>query len=255
MFFAWHTLCMHIRVWRELFSGAYHHVTAILHLSLFPFTPLYLHQVMKSHEQQSYTCDIILLGLQGTGKSFLVKQMQSYLNGEDITKNYFDLIPTFGVNLDELKFSSKGKAAATRNSPATDKCTSICVREVGGGLLLGWNRYIDDCKMIIYMVDMSNHAQLASSSIELLNLLSTLRKEHKPFLVLLNKMDAPSCIQVDDFKRMIRWNDLVRYCSTKDSACNHMQIHLKLNILTLSAFTGHGIDELIQYIEVNLLNQ
>jgi GTPase SAR1 family protein len=209
---------------------------------------------MKNHEQKSYTCDIILLGLQGAGKSFLVKQVQSYLNGEDITKNYFDLIPTFGVNLDHLKFPSKMKAA-TRKSPATDKCRNILVREVGGGLLLGWNKYIDDCKMIIYMVDMSNHAQLAASSIELLNLLSALRKEHKPFLILLNKIDAPSCIQVDDFKRMIRWNDLVRFCSTEDSTCNHMQIHLKLKILTMSAFTGRGIDDLIQYIEVNLLNQ
>ena len=157
-------------------------------------------QTTTPSEMNKYTCDVLLLGLQSTGKTFLTKQLSSYLKGEDTSRNHFDIIPSYGVNLDDIvlpslnesisnfPLSNSNQAASKKVTNMSSNATTIRVREVGGGLLLGWNKHYDDCRMILYVIDASNRMQLAASCIELLNLIHNVRKASKPFLILLNKM-------------------------------------------------------------------
>lgn len=100
--------------------------------------------------------DVLMLGLQGSGKSFLIKQMKSryrrknrddeiitdFNDDEDYLQNndyltFYDGLPTNGVNLDELIIGGKKKSK------------KIKLREVGGGIILTWHRYLDECKVVV----------------------------------------------------------------------------------------------------------
>lgn len=44
-------------------------------------------------------------------------------------------------------------------------------REVGGQMLPIWPQYFDDCKVVMFVVDMANNADVASAVVELYELL------------------------------------------------------------------------------------
>ncbi len=262
----------------------------------------------KNQVHIQYSCDIVLLGLQGTGKSFFVKQLQSFVKGNDVSCNHHDLIPSFGVNLDDISVHvpsfvqslnrvkqskhASSKKSHTNKHPGSRSCVqwddflnaynqnqsssthkmtatshsnhhhvvNLRIREVGGGMLLGWHKYTGDCRMIIYMIDLSNKFQLAASCTELLRLINCLKQSEdlerelqqqqaaesrKHLLVLLNKTDAPSCIPLDHFLRMTRWDDIVA----------QPQLQHRLHYLTCSSFTGDGFENLIIFLLKTLFLQ
>lgn len=51
---------------------------------------------------------------------------------------FYDGLPTNGVNLEELIIGSGKK-----------KAKKIKIREVGGGIILTWHRYFEECKVIV----------------------------------------------------------------------------------------------------------
>ena len=79
------------------------------------------------------SCDVLVIGLANSGKTFLCKQMSAFCKHQDISKNHFEYIPSVGVNLEEIEFEKK----------------KFTMREVGGNLLSSWNRYITDCNSIL----------------------------------------------------------------------------------------------------------
>ncbi|KAG2383544.1 hypothetical protein C9374_004215 [Naegleria lovaniensis] len=176
----------------------------------------------NSSNSASSSIDVLMLGLQGSGKSFLIKQMKNYLQNNDYL-TFYDGLPTNGVNLDELIIGGKKKSK------------KIKLREVGGGIILTWHRYLDECKVIVFVIDSSCTMQLSSSCIELLNLLAN-HGEQKPFIVVLNKRDAPSVFSSEIFQHFIKWNNVKEHCK-----------HVEL--LEVSALTGQNIHSLIEAMD------
>ncbi|KAL9647890.1 hypothetical protein ABK040_008163 [Willaertia magna] len=166
--------------------------------------------------------DVLVLGLTNTGKSYLIKQIKSYIQNKTFLSSYSGL-PTNGVNLEELSIQINKK-----------KVRKIKIREIGGSLLLSWHRYYEDCKILIYVIDSSNSLQMSASCIELLNLLSKL-KDSKQFLIILNKKDSPKTFSTEIFKHLIRWKEL------KETVPS-------LEIMESSAFKGDGIIEIIDFL-------
>ena len=54
---------------------------------------------------------------------------------------FYDGLPTNGVNLEELVLGTGKK-----------KAKKIKIREVGGGIILTWHRYFDECKTIMVCI-------------------------------------------------------------------------------------------------------
>ncbi|KAL0481827.1 hypothetical protein AKO1_011336 [Acrasis kona] len=90
-----------------------------------------------------------------------------------------------------------------------------------------------------YLIDTSNPSQMASSCIEGLNLIKSIK--NKRFLFLLNKSDAPSTYSKSTFERMIRWNDVVK--NDFDTHQRH-----RLDIMECSAYDGNNLKEVINWM-------
>ncbi|KAF5908794.1 ADP-ribosylation factor-like protein 16 isoform X1, partial [Clarias magur] len=80
-------------------------------------------------------------------------------------------LPTVGTNLTDL----------------TLKKRSVTVRELGGCMGPIWPSYFRDCTSVIFMVDSANIAQISSSCIQLLSVLSAEPLRSASVLVLFNK--------------------------------------------------------------------
>jgi GTPase SAR1 family protein len=76
--------------------------------------------------------DVLVLGLQGSGKTYLIQQLREMTRGKDVSKTFHDPISS-GQNLDIVVYKKR----------------VIKFKEIGGKLLLTWHRYYDDCKLVI----------------------------------------------------------------------------------------------------------
>jgi hypothetical protein len=88
---------------------------------------------------------------------------------------------------------------------------------------------------------MTNYGQISGACLEILNLVTHFLHKEKGFLILLNKSDAPATVSPAAFKRLLRWNDLVKQ--------NYGTI--RLHILECSGYSGHNLNLVTDW----LLNQ
>lgn len=97
---------------------------------------------MGTQPEQPKTCDILFLGLERTGKTYLIKQLLPYCGGKEdantLSKRHHECIPSHGANIDVLRLTKQKK--------------KIVVKEVGGSMLITWKRFLDDCKSIVVCV-------------------------------------------------------------------------------------------------------
>jgi hypothetical protein len=89
--------------------------------------------------------------------------------------NTLNTLPTNGVELETITY----------------KKHKYIIREIGGNFLPVWAKYYESSQMVIFMVDMSNYAQVPITCVEFLNLLCHKALYKKNFLLLLNKIDQP----------------------------------------------------------------
>ncbi|XP_066291518.1 ADP-ribosylation factor-like protein 16 isoform X2 [Branchiostoma lanceolatum] len=123
----------------------------------------------------------LLVGPPGVGKTLLLKRLQ-FLSGKDKLGDMEEApatIPTVGTNLVNVQVGKK---------------TELTVRELGGSMGPIWHSYYKDCKLLLFMVDASNAAQLSASTIQLLTTLTDDRLEDVSVLILLNKVYGPAII-------------------------------------------------------------
>lgn len=121
------------------------------------------------------TCDFLLIGCEGCGKTTLLKQLSNMCKNIETESSMLNTIPTNGVELETISY----------------KKHKYVVREIGGNFLPVWPKYYESCLMVIFMVDMANLAQLSITWVEFLNLLSHKGLYKKSVLLLLNKIDQP----------------------------------------------------------------
>ena len=125
--------------------------------------------------------EILCLGCAGVGKTSLIKQLkqlkqlgQSSASAADAAAAFEPEEPTVGVELDRMTLG--------------DDRTAAVIREVGAAMMATWPSYVPACRCLMFVVDRSNHAQLASAAAELHKLIALLPAA-TPVVVVLNKCD------------------------------------------------------------------
>ncbi|KAJ8037962.1 ADP-ribosylation factor-like protein 16 [Holothuria leucospilota] len=99
-----------------------------------------------------------------------------------------------------------------------------------------WPTYLSDSSILIFMVDSSNPAQVSASTILLLTTLASEHLQNASVLVLLNKIDLSSSIQLSELKYIMQLEELLQ---------NSKQ---NITVLECSVKEGTGLKEVIRWI-------
>lgn len=115
-------------------------------------------------------CRIVLVGLDGAGKTTMLYQLRL---GETVTT-----IPTIGFNVETVVY----------------KNISFTMWDIGGQERIRalWRHYYNNVDAIIYMIDSNDTERLAEASDTLNTMLDDELLRRVPLLVLANKQDLPN---------------------------------------------------------------
>ncbi|KAK9535187.1 hypothetical protein VZT92_007583 [Zoarces viviparus] len=130
-------------------------------------------------------------------------------------------LPTVGTNLTDLTLKKK----------------KVTLRELGGCMGPIWPSYFKDCSSVIFIVDSANIAQISSSCIQLLSVLSAEPLHSVSVLILFNKRDMPCTMSLVEIKSLFRMDDIIASATQP------------ITILELSAHTGQGLQEVLSWLE------
>ncbi|KAK2833359.1 hypothetical protein Q5P01_017248 [Channa striata] len=130
-------------------------------------------------------------------------------------------LPTVGTNLTDLTLKKK----------------RVTVRELGGCMGPIWASYFNDCSTVIFMVDSANIAQVSSSCIQLLSVLSAEALCRASVLILFNKIDMPCTMSLIEIKSLFRMDDIISSATQP------------ITTLELSARSGQGLQEVLSWLE------
>ncbi|KAI3359753.1 hypothetical protein L3Q82_014120 [Scortum barcoo] len=130
-------------------------------------------------------------------------------------------LPTVGTNLTDLTLKKK----------------KVTLRELGGCMGPIWPSYFKDCSSVIFMVDSANIAQISSSCVQLLSVLSAEPLRSIPTLIIFNKSDMPCTMSLTEVKSLFRLDDIV------------VSATQPVTTLELSARSGQGLQEVLSWLE------
>uniref|UniRef100_A0A672IRX4 ADP-ribosylation factor-like 16 n=1 Tax=Salarias fasciatus TaxID=181472 RepID=A0A672IRX4_SALFA len=162
------------------------------------------------------TC--LLLGATGVGKTLLLKRLQNILCTRELESTP-PTLPTVGTNLTDLTLKKK----------------KVTVRELGGCMGPIWPSYFKDCSF--FVVDSANTAQISSSCIQLLSILSAESLHNAPVLILFNKRDMPCIMSLTEIKSLFRMDDIIASATQP------------ITVLEMSARSGEGLKEVMSWLE------
>ncbi|KAM7371738.1 hypothetical protein PAMP_008948 [Pampus punctatissimus] len=165
----------------------------------------------------------LLLGATGVGKTLLLKRLQNilqfYLSCELGAPP--STLPTVGTNLIDLTLKRK----------------KLTLRELGGCMGPIWPSYFKDCSSVIFMVDSANMAQISSSCIQLLSVLSAEPLQRASVLILFNKRDMLCTMNLVELKSLFRMDDIIASATQP------------ITLLELSCRSGEGLQEVLSWLE------
>ncbi|XP_029996472.1 ADP-ribosylation factor-like protein 16 [Sphaeramia orbicularis] len=165
----------------------------------------------------------LLLGATGVGKTLLLKRLHKLsLHGLNELGTPPSTLPTVGTNLIDLTLRRRKK---------------VTVRELGGCMGPIWPSYFSDCSSVIFVVDSSNTAQVSSSCIQVLSVLSAEPLRSASVLILFNKRDMPCIMSLVEIKSLFRLEDIIASATQP------------ITTLELSACTGEGLQEVLGWLE------
>ncbi|XP_075941981.1 ADP-ribosylation factor-like protein 16 [Anarhichas minor] len=164
----------------------------------------------------------LLLGATGVGKTLLMKRLQKLsLHGLGELGEAPSTLPTVGTNLTDLTLKKK----------------KVTLRELGGCMGPIWPSYFKDCSSVIFTVDSANIAQISSSCIQLLSVLSAEPLHSVSVLILFNKRDMACTMSLVEIKSLFRMDDIIASATQP------------ITILELSAHTGQGLQGVLSWLE------
>ncbi|XP_067279472.1 ADP-ribosylation factor-like protein 16 [Pseudorasbora parva] len=167
----------------------------------------------------------LLLGATGVGKTLLLKRLQKLCQLD----SHADLgevpvtLPTVGTNLTDLIFRKK----------------KITIRELGGCMGPIWPKYYLDCTSVIFVVDCANIAQISSSCVQLLSVLSAEPLQSAAVLVLFNKRDLPCTMSLVELRSLFRMDDVIRNAPQS------------ITTLEISGRSGQGLQDVLAWLFSN----
>lgn len=164
----------------------------------------------------------LLLGATGVGKTLLLKRLQKLSSrGSGELEPTPPTLPTVGTNLIDLTLKRK----------------KLTLRELGGCMGPIWQSYFKDCSSLIFMVDSANIAQISSSCIQLLSVLSAEPLQSVSVLILFNKRDMPCTMSLEEIKSLFRMDDIIASATQQ------------ITSLELSTYSGQGLQEVLCWLE------
>ncbi|XP_067237469.1 ADP-ribosylation factor-like protein 16 isoform X1 [Chanodichthys erythropterus] len=165
----------------------------------------------------------LLLGATGVGKTLLLKRLQKLCQMEADLGEAPVTLPTVGTNLTDLIFRKK----------------KITIRELGGCMGPIWPKYYLDCTSVIFVVDCANIAQISSSCVQLLSVLSAEPLHSAAVLVLFNKRDLPCTMSLVELKSLFRMDDVIRTAPQS------------VTTLEISGRSGQGLQDVLAWLFSN----
>lgn len=167
---------------------------------------------------------VLVLGAEGTGKTLLLKRIQSeFENRADSAQDYESTpstVSTIGTNISSILINKR----------------KVNLRELGGAMAPIWKNYFGDATSTIFLVDASNNFQISASTILLLDVLGAEKLAKQPFLLLLNKTNLSSTLTLKELRFILRLNELKKH------------ITQKLKIVECSLKTGSGMQEIKDWL-------
>jgi len=103
--------------------------------------------MINEHKRKTH---ILVLGLDSVGKSMLIKRLLA-INSKKVKEDLaIETNPTTGFDTNTLRISGK----------------DYFINEVGASMISNWHKYVSDTLTLIFVVDLSNHAQLSAAMVE-----------------------------------------------------------------------------------------
>nr|XP_057904287.1 ADP-ribosylation factor-like protein 16 [Doryrhamphus excisus] len=175
-------------------------------------------------KEASMSCNgvCLLLGATGVGKTLLLKRLQKLsLHGAGDVDAPPHTLPTVGTNLTDLTLRRK----------------KLTVRELGGCMGPIWPSYYKDCSSVMFVVDSANIAQVSSSCIQLLSVLSAEPLHNASVLILFNKRDMPCTMSLVEIQSLFRLDDIIASAPQT------------VTTLEVSARSGMGLQKVLSWLE------
>lgn len=174
--------------------------------------------ILKKLKLGEYSVRILLLGLDASGKTTIVKQ----LKGEPIDT----ISPTLGFNIETLLYQQY----------------TMHIWDIGGQISLRsyWRNYYECTDGIIWVVDSADTRRLHDCRNELHKLLSNDKLDGATLLILANKCDLTSSMDADKISEILELHNIQnRHCY----------------IVQCSAVTGVGLDNGIEWLINDIANR
>lgn len=179
-----------------------------------------LHGFYKYLTQKDEFC-VLILGLDNAGKTTYLECSKAKFK-----KNYKGINPskittTVGLNIGSIDVHR----------------VSLNFWDLGGQTELQslWDKYYAECHAIIYIVDSSDRERMDESKKTFEKMICNENLAGIPLLILANKQDIPDCMGVRDVKPIFNQNA-------------HLIGRRDFMVMPISALTGDGIDEGIQWL-------
>ncbi|CAI2379652.1 unnamed protein product [Moneuplotes crassus] len=170
----------------------------------------------KRHNPQK---DCLMIGLQNTGKSVLLRRLKALEASSIDTASR----QTVGMEREEISFLG----------------TTYFFAKYGSKMLANWNKMYDSSSTIIFVVDITNSAQIASSLSEFEILMEDQQLEGKPICLAFNKNDQE-----------VKESTLEYYYEMFDVEF-HQESRDNFECVSISALTGDGCKKIMNWIKNN----
>ncbi|KAF5831372.1 ADP-ribosylation factor family-domain-containing protein [Dunaliella salina] len=159
-------------------------------------------QNLKHNKVRDYDddeLDVLIIGLEGAGKTLLIRRLQSLHNpSRKVNPQTF---PTSGTETNEI---------ACQPHPRFSK---IWAREVGGCMAPIWYKYYEECRSVLFVIDATNGQAAQAAAGQLQALLPHESLKGKPCLLVLNKIDATNALPRSELDSLIGLPKLMDTCT------------------------------------------
>jgi len=179
-----------------------------------------LHGFYKYLTQKDEFC-VLILGLDNAGKTTYLESSKTKFKKDYKGINLGKITTTVGLNIGNIDVHR----------------VSLNFWDLGGQSELQslWDKYYAECHAIIYIVDSSDRERMDESKKTFEKMICNENLVGIPLLILANKQDLPDCMGVREVKPIFNENA-------------HLIGRRDFMVMPISALTGDGIDEGIQWL-------
>ncbi|KAL4235773.1 E3 ubiquitin-protein ligase trim23 [Mactra antiquata] len=182
------------------------------HINLDPQIPITFTKDNRVHIGPKIEMRVVILGLDGAGKTSLLFKMK---NNEFITT-----IPTIGFNVETVEY----------------KNVKLTIWDVGGQHKIRplWKHYYFNTQAVIYVIDSHNHDRLKETQNALVKLVQEKELKDASLLIFATKQDLKPCASIEELTEQF---GLFKLC------CNR-----SWHIQACDANTGMGLQEGLEWL-------